>query len=159
MTRRVTNEVYEMIYLVNARLLPEKAHVHQIAQMRQALIEVGREASLWHPRRENTLDLAGVGRWDYYGLRCNISRRQLAVVDWHSMLRRFGKGARFIAHLLQSTAFYRTIIVSRLTAIMEVLRVGENAGLAEAGNPSSLTRAMERVMRDAPLVKFEMGES
>ena len=159
MTGRVTNEVYEMIYLVNARLLPEKAHGHQIAQMRQALIEAGREASLWHPRRENTLDLTDVGRCDYYGLRSNISRRQLAVVDWHSKLRRFGKSARFIEHLLQSTAFYRTIIVSRLTAIMEVLRVGENAGLAEHGNPSSLTRAMERVMRDAPLVKFEMGES
>jgi hypothetical protein len=109
MTGRVTNEVYEMIYLVNARLLTEKAHGHQIAQMCQALIEAGREASLWHPRRKNTLDLTGVSLRDYYGLRCDIPRRELAVVDWHSKLGRFGKSASFIAHLLQSIAFYRAI--------------------------------------------------
>ena len=36
---------------------------------------------------------------------------------------------------------------------MEVLRDGENAVLAEPGNPASLARAMERVMRDAPLAE------
>jgi len=109
MTGRVTNEVPEVIYLVNARLPTEKAHGYQIAQMCQAFIEAGREVSLWHPRRKNTPDLTGVSLRDYYGLRCDIPRRELSVVDWHSKLGRFGKSASFIAHLLQSTAFYRAI--------------------------------------------------
>jgi glycosyltransferase involved in cell wall biosynthesis len=47
----------------------------------------------------------------------------------------------------------RPIIASRLPAIMEVLRDGENAVLAEPGNPASLARTMERVMRDATLAE------
>lgn len=77
--------------------------------MCQAFIEARWEVSLWHPRRKNTADLTGVSLRDYYGLRCDIPRRELAVVDWHSKLGRFGKNASFIAHLLQFTAFYRAI--------------------------------------------------
>ena len=47
----------------------------------------------------------------------------------------------------------RPIVASRLPAIMEVLRDGGNAILAEPGNPVSLARAMKRVMRDAPLAE------
>ena len=37
--------------------------------------------------------------------------------------------------------------------MMEVLRNEENAVLDDPGNPAILTRAMERVMRDAPLAE------
>ena len=69
------------LYLANARVPSEKAHVYQIFQMLQALQQAGVEVELVYPTRAN---VGGLGEHDpvaFYGLRSRPALRRLASLD------------------------------------------------------------------------------
>lgn len=71
-----------LIYLSNNRLPTEKAHGLQIAQMCEALADIGYGVTLVAPRRFNTRELRGVrSLWDHYGVRRNFAFTRLPCLD------------------------------------------------------------------------------
>ena len=71
----------EWAYLANVRVPSEKAHVYQIFQMLDAMREVGVEATLIHPRRENLSELADSDPATLYGLRHEPALLGVAAID------------------------------------------------------------------------------
>src|SRR6266542_1323122 len=57
------------LYLANARIPSEKAHVYQILQMVDALVEAGQDVRVVYPRRANLPGMRHVDPRTFYGLR------------------------------------------------------------------------------------------
>ncbi len=71
----------ELIYLANARMPSEKAHVYQIMQMVDALERQGVAVELVYPARANLAKLAGHDPVALYGLRTRPRLSRLPVID------------------------------------------------------------------------------
>ncbi len=96
-----------LLYLANARLPTEKAHGGQIMQMCEAFAHAGAEVALWHPRRINTPELAGVDPFDHYDVARNFTLRALPCLDLFPLAQRMGN-PRFMQRLafaLQSATY------------------------------------------------------
>jgi len=71
----------ELVYLANARIPSEKAHVYQIMQMVDALGRQGIEVELVYPARANLARLAGHDPVAHYGLRTRPRLSRVPVID------------------------------------------------------------------------------
>lgn len=94
----------KLLYLANARMPTEKAHGLQIAQMCEALGQVGFEVSLVVPARRNFPELQHVNVWDYYGVDENFSFYRLWCLDF------MGYIPSRLAFMLYSVTFYLSVL-------------------------------------------------
>jgi|Deesub1362A_J573_1020465.scaffolds.fasta_scaffold00550_16 glycosyltransferase involved in cell wall biosynthesis len=72
----------KILYISNARIPSEKAHVYQILKMCEAFAAQGVEVILLHPFRFNTKEMRQVKDvYDYYGLKRQFSIKTLPSLD------------------------------------------------------------------------------
>ena len=98
------------LYLANARIPSEKAHVYQILQMADALEQVGERVRVVYPARANLPGMRNQDPRDYYGLRGypqldvvpSLDLVKLVTIDVPRLNRR---PLPLLAHALQETSF------------------------------------------------------